>query len=269
MHLSRDMRCSAMDLETPVMSADFQANTSRLLLKRSQIHWGGAGFRYHSAFCWYYGVAMQCYYPSRTGNLSIPCVVDGTAWSFLSPIHPMIPLYEEGDRTIMKSIIAIVECSSSPNDTISDICLNGQDISPMNPSSGVMAGVICLLIFRRSLLKQCSYNTSEADPPSMYMRSLIGYDSFLDLTASSICFFKWMHSSVLWHLSPLNSQNLFLFPFFVRPDIGDGALNFTVFIAMISFGVLVSEVNLSCLLLDFCLFFKSGLLSKLSLWVAS
>ncbi|GKE07956.1 hypothetical protein Tco_1411507, partial [Tanacetum coccineum] len=63
--------------------------------------------------------------PSRTGNLSIPCVVDGTAWTFLSLVHPMILLYEEGDRTIMKSIIAIVECSSSPNDTISDICLNG------------------------------------------------------------------------------------------------------------------------------------------------
>nr|GEZ36127.1 reverse transcriptase domain-containing protein [Tanacetum cinerariifolium] len=37
-----------------------------------------------------------------------------------------------------------------------------------------------------------------------------------------------MLSSVLWPLSPWNSQNLFLFQFSARPDIGDGALNFTV-----------------------------------------
>ncbi|GJU18001.1 hypothetical protein Tco_1145967, partial [Tanacetum coccineum] len=48
-------------------------------------------------------------------------------------------------------------------------------------------------------------------------------------------------------------------------DIGGGALNFTVSIARISFGVLMSGVNLSSLMLDFCLFLKSGFLLKLGL----
>ncbi|GJX23945.1 transcription factor MYB105-like protein [Tanacetum coccineum] len=42
---------------------------------------------------------------SCTGNLSIPCAVNGTAWIFLRPGRPMIPLYGEGDRTIMKFIM--------------------------------------------------------------------------------------------------------------------------------------------------------------------
>ncbi|GKA62567.1 hypothetical protein Tco_0762086 [Tanacetum coccineum] len=82
----------------------------------------------------------------------------------------MIPLYGERDCTIMKFIVVLVECSPSPNDTISDICPNGHDISPLKPRSGVVAGVICLLTTGQSLLKQCSYKTSEADPPSTYIR---------------------------------------------------------------------------------------------------
>ncbi|GKC22963.1 hypothetical protein Tco_1025113 [Tanacetum coccineum] len=58
-----------------------------------------------------------------TGNLSIPCVVDGTTWIFLRPGRPMISLYGEGDRTTMKFIMRLVECSSS--DTISEICPSG------------------------------------------------------------------------------------------------------------------------------------------------
>nr|GEZ05039.1 hypothetical protein [Tanacetum cinerariifolium] len=55
-------------------------------------------------------------------------------------------------------------------DTIGKICPNGHDISSLNPKSGAVAGVIWLLTFERSLLKQCSYNTSDADPPSKYMQ---------------------------------------------------------------------------------------------------
>ncbi|GJR89235.1 hypothetical protein Tco_0213246 [Tanacetum coccineum] len=53
---------------------------------------------------------------------------DGTAWIFLRPRRPMIPLYDDGDLTTMKFIEALAECSPSPKDTISDICSNGQDI---------------------------------------------------------------------------------------------------------------------------------------------
>nr|GEY97902.1 hypothetical protein [Tanacetum cinerariifolium] len=75
----------------------------------------------------------------------------------------------------------------------------------------------------------------------------------------------WMHSSMLWPLSSWNSQNSFLLRFFAEPYICGGALNFIVSIAKISFRVLMSGVNLSCLLLNFCQFFKFGLLLKLGL----
>ncbi|GJR61070.1 hypothetical protein Tco_1503232 [Tanacetum coccineum] len=108
--------------------------------------------------------------PSLTRNLSIPCAVEGIDWIFQIPGLPMIPLYGDGDHNTMKFIQALVECSASPSDTINDICPNGQDISPLNPKSGVVAGVIWFLICGRSLLKQCSYRTSEAEPPSTYMQ---------------------------------------------------------------------------------------------------
>nr|GEV93845.1 hypothetical protein [Tanacetum cinerariifolium] len=66
-------------------------------------------------------------------NLSIPWAVDGTAWIFLRPRRPMIPLYGDGDLTTIKFIKALMEFFPSPKDTISDICPNGQDISPLNP----------------------------------------------------------------------------------------------------------------------------------------
>ncbi|GJX38765.1 gypsy type transposase [Tanacetum coccineum] len=108
--------------------------------------------------------------PSFSRNLIIPWAVDGTAWIFMRPGRPMIPLYGDGDRTTIKFIRALVECSSSPRDAINDICPNGQDISSLNPRSRVVAGVIRLFTSGQSLLKQCSYKTSEADPPSIYMR---------------------------------------------------------------------------------------------------
>nr|GFA54591.1 hypothetical protein [Tanacetum cinerariifolium] len=108
--------------------------------------------------------------PSGTGNLSIQCAVDGTACIFLRPGRLMIPLYREGDRTTMKFIMALVECSSSLSDTISEIFPSGQDISPLNPKSGVVVGIICLLISGWSLLKQCFYRTSKVKPLTTYIR---------------------------------------------------------------------------------------------------
>ncbi|GJR29937.1 hypothetical protein Tco_1106169 [Tanacetum coccineum] len=176
-------RCSAMDLGMPVMSAGFQANMSRLFLSRSQssilsfsdklpymvmvcsgysgwiailipasvvVALGGDSVGASATILHNVGTTVllcNVTTSSCTGNLSISCAVDGTAWIFLRPGRPMIPLYEEGDQTIMRFIMALVECSSSPNDTISDICPNGQDISPLNPRSRVVARVICLLTF--------------------------------------------------------------------------------------------------------------------------
>ncbi|GJR83026.1 hypothetical protein Tco_1121650 [Tanacetum coccineum] len=81
-------------------------------------------------------------------------------------------LYGDGNRTIMKFIHELVECSTSPSDTNKDICPSGQDISPSNRRSGVVAGVIQFLTSGQSWLKQCSYRTSEAEPPSTYMRCM-------------------------------------------------------------------------------------------------
>ncbi|GJV00560.1 hypothetical protein Tco_1329830 [Tanacetum coccineum] len=50
----------------------------------------------------------------------------------------------DGDLTTMKFIQAEVECSSSPIFTSNDICPNGHIISPLNPTSGVVAGIIWL-----------------------------------------------------------------------------------------------------------------------------
>ncbi|GKB23795.1 hypothetical protein Tco_0863196 [Tanacetum coccineum] len=79
--------------------------------------------------------------PPSTGNLSILWAVDRTAWIFLRSGLPMMPLYGDGDLTIMKFIKALVECSSSPRDTINEICPNGQDISPLNPKSRAVARI--------------------------------------------------------------------------------------------------------------------------------
>ncbi|GJS51761.1 hypothetical protein Tco_0625123 [Tanacetum coccineum] len=43
-------------------------------------------------------------------------------------------------------------------------------VSPLNPMSGVVAGTIWFFIYGWSLMKQCSYKTSEDAPPSIYIR---------------------------------------------------------------------------------------------------
>ncbi|GJY10612.1 hypothetical protein Tco_0378797, partial [Tanacetum coccineum] len=65
-------------------------------------------------------------------NFIIPCVVDGTAFIFLNPSLPMIPLNGDADLTTIKSIHADVECSSSPTFTKGVICPNGHFISGRN-----------------------------------------------------------------------------------------------------------------------------------------
>ncbi|GKD69971.1 hypothetical protein Tco_1324061, partial [Tanacetum coccineum] len=79
--------------------------------------------------------------PPFTGNFNIPCAVD-------------------------------VEWSSSPIFTSREIWPIGQMVSPLNPMSDVVAGIIWLLTSGRSLTKQCSYRTSEDAPPSTYIRCM-------------------------------------------------------------------------------------------------
>nr|GFB53438.1 hypothetical protein [Tanacetum cinerariifolium] len=138
-----------MDLGMHVMSADFQENTSKLSFSRLQSSiipfsdrlppiimicsgysgwialipstavcslggdpFGGSATNLHSD-----GIMVlprSVTIPPSTGNLSIPCAVDGTNWIFLRPGWPMILLYEEGHLTTIKFIKALVECSSSP-----------------------------------------------------------------------------------------------------------------------------------------------------------
>ncbi|GKE88672.1 hypothetical protein Tco_1566147 [Tanacetum coccineum] len=108
--------------------------------------------------------------PPLTGNFNIPRAVDGTARIFLIPVLPIISFCCDGDLITIKFIHVEVECSSSPIFTSSDICPDGQMVSPLNPMSDVVAGIIWLLISGRSLMKQCLYRTSEDAPPSTYIR---------------------------------------------------------------------------------------------------
>ncbi|GKE92534.1 hypothetical protein Tco_1573629 [Tanacetum coccineum] len=108
--------------------------------------------------------------PPSIGNFNISCAVDGTARIFLIPVLPIIPLCWDGDLITLKFIYAEVECSSSPIFTSRDIWPSDQMVSPLNLMSGVVAGIIWLLISGRSLMKQCSYRTSEDAPPSTYIR---------------------------------------------------------------------------------------------------
>ncbi|GKA96655.1 hypothetical protein Tco_0818750 [Tanacetum coccineum] len=107
--------------------------------------------------------------PPSTRNFNIPCAVDGTAWIFLIPVLPIIPLCWDGDLITMKFIHAEVVCSSSHIFTSRDIWPISQMVSPLNPMSDVVAGIIWLLISGRSLMKQCSYRTSEDAPSSTYI----------------------------------------------------------------------------------------------------
>ncbi|GJZ24433.1 hypothetical protein Tco_0561892 [Tanacetum coccineum] len=151
-------RCSAMCRGKPVMSAGLQAKTSRFCLSKAHSSLRPFSVRLDP-------MAIVC-----SGNFNISCVVDGTAWIFLIPVLPIIPLCWDGDLITMKFIHMEVECSSSPIFTSRDTWPSGQIVSPLNPMSGVVAGIIWFLISGRSLTKQCSYRTSEDAHPSTYIR---------------------------------------------------------------------------------------------------
>nr|GEY83920.1 hypothetical protein [Tanacetum cinerariifolium] len=150
-----------MDRGTPVMSAGFQANISKFSFSKLQssilpfsdklslivmVFFGYSGWiatlipsvvvgslggrvLYVSATILHSAGIMLLLrivtIPPSTRNFIILLAVDGTAWIFLRPRMPMIPLYGDGDLTIMKLIRVLVECTSSPKVTISDIFPSG------------------------------------------------------------------------------------------------------------------------------------------------
>ncbi|GJU23603.1 hypothetical protein Tco_1156945 [Tanacetum coccineum] len=61
--------------------------------------------------------------------------------------HWCDPAAMQGDRDLptMKFIQALAECSLSPTNTNSDISPSGQEISPLNPISVVVGGIILFL----------------------------------------------------------------------------------------------------------------------------
>nr|GFA17465.1 reverse transcriptase domain-containing protein [Tanacetum cinerariifolium] len=77
--------------------------------------------------------------------------------------QPIIPLYGDEDLTIMKFITALVECFPSLKDTISDICSNGKDISPLNPKSRVVAEADMTSVPRS--IEEHHLNIREGSPP--------------------------------------------------------------------------------------------------------
>ena len=81
--------------------------------------------------------------PSLTGNLSIPCIVDGTAWMAEIPGLPMMPLYSEDDLITMKFIHDVTECTSLPTVVSSRICPIGDVFSPAKLISDAFVGLNC------------------------------------------------------------------------------------------------------------------------------
>nr|GFC96412.1 hypothetical protein [Tanacetum cinerariifolium] len=144
-------------LRTPVVSTGFQVKMSRLFLSMSQssilpfsdrlphivtvcsgysrciatfipfttagslsgISFGDSVTILHSVSIMVFPQSVTI--PPFIRNLSILWAVDETAWIFLRPGRPMMPLY----GTAIKFLKALIECSSSPRDTISEIYPNG------------------------------------------------------------------------------------------------------------------------------------------------
>ncbi|GJX35227.1 hypothetical protein Tco_0246784 [Tanacetum coccineum] len=140
-------RCSAMCRGTPVISAGFQAKIFRmnghfyfrlqhlidLIGPRVCVQGSGRSFAHSIGMALLLRIVII---PLFTGNFNISCAVDGTAQIFLMP----------GNLAYLPMV------------------------SPRDPMSDVVAGIIWLLTSGRSLTKQCSYRTSEDVPPSMYIR---------------------------------------------------------------------------------------------------
>ncbi|GKE88930.1 hypothetical protein Tco_1566405, partial [Tanacetum coccineum] len=146
----------------------------------------------------------------------------------------------------MKFIHAEVECSSSPIFTSRDIWPIGQMVSQLNPTSDVVAGIIWLFISGWSLMKQCSYRTSEDAPPSMY----IWCTKCPPISASMIIGPSVPSSSPKDGKEIIVSGEklwvtLCLATLSHGVTIGGGALNFPFSRAKISFGVFVRSENVT------------------------
>ncbi|GKA05428.1 hypothetical protein Tco_0684548 [Tanacetum coccineum] len=160
-------RCSSMDLGTLFMSANFQANMSRLFLSTSKSSIIPFSDRLppivivcsgYSGVCLGYSRCIATFIPSTAigslggSSLGASAIILHSAGIMVLLCSVTIPSFIGNlsipDRTTTKFIRAFVECSSSPRDTISDICL------PLNPNSEVVVGVIRLLTSGRSLLKK-------------------------------------------------------------------------------------------------------------------
>ncbi|GJY72846.1 hypothetical protein Tco_0477277, partial [Tanacetum coccineum] len=187
-------RCSAMDLGTPVISVGFQENISKLSLSKLQSSILPFSDRLPPivTICFGYSGWIATLIPSAAvgywggGPLGASATILHSA-GIMVLLRPIIPLYGDEDLTTMKFIRALIECFPSPKDTISDICPKGQDISPLNPIRGVVAGTVLFFTSRCNLLKQCSYNTSEADPPSIYMRWMRCFSTSASITIGFSC----------------------------------------------------------------------------------
>ncbi|GKC39707.1 hypothetical protein Tco_1052091 [Tanacetum coccineum] len=138
-------RCSAMDLGTPVISAGFQENISKLSLSRLQSSILPFSDKLSPivTVCFGYSGWIATLIPSAaTGSLGgrafcVSATILHSAGIMvllrIVTIPPSIENFSIPDLTTMKFIRVLVECSSSPIVTVSDIYPNGQDISPLNP----------------------------------------------------------------------------------------------------------------------------------------
>ncbi|GJV63373.1 hypothetical protein Tco_1474201 [Tanacetum coccineum] len=180
-------RCSVMDLRNSIISAGFQANISRLSLSRSRSSIFPFSYRplpMVTVCLGYFGwidtlIPFSIVDSLEEGFTRVSATILHSAGTMVLLCSVTVPSLtgnlsiSYGDRTTMKVIGALGECSASPSDNINDICPNGYDISPLNPKSRVVARVLWFLISGRSRLKQYSYKTSEAEPPSTYMRCMM------------------------------------------------------------------------------------------------
>nr|GEW27555.1 reverse transcriptase domain-containing protein [Tanacetum cinerariifolium] len=258
-----------------VIFVGFLANTSRLRLSRPH-----RSFRPSSVKV----KPMAIVFPNILGGLlpeSFLLWLDKTSWILLSPGLPMIPLYGDGDLTIMKFIHAEVKCFSLPIFTSNDICHSSHIIYPLNPTSGVVVRTIWLLTSGQNLLKQCSYRISKDGPPSTYMRGtkcptistliIIGPSvpsssptGGNEITVSKekvwviLCLATLCHGCTIRIASGLSLPELSCFEHFLDLPLQVHAL----IDAKISFGVFVRRVHMSCFRLDLCWFWKPPFLKS-------
>ncbi|GJR41894.1 hypothetical protein Tco_1309997 [Tanacetum coccineum] len=231
-----------MERGTPVMFAGFQANTSKISF--SKLHSSIRPF---------------------SDRLSPIMTVSSGYSGWIATLTPSVTAGSLGERTSCASVTNLHSASIM-------VLLRIVTIPPFIGN------------FSIPLLKQCSYNTSEANPPSMYKQWMRWPSTSASITIVVSCLLlspsdeKEISWSVekLWAVfclviccqgwtmkidvafSLLGASPFFAafacsprFPpcfisltrFSAGPVIGGGALNFTVSIARISFGVFVRVVN--------------------------